>query len=126
MKTLFIILLLIGGSSAHAKKVCHKTATGIYQACSDKPVEWTQEKQDEYDDMIGNAIDDVCEKSNRIARAQQIINHEKEVGKLTGYVNTVNIHDSGSIIAELKPSVDEDSKVILDYTGKPASNYECP
>lgn len=134
MKTILVLLiisvtiLIPKTSYAGGVKKLHKTEKGIYPAYFvEKPgfTKWTEERQEEYDGKVSDMIQDYCQGSRRIMHAKENIANEKKVGALTGYVNAENLRDSGAIIVELQPRVDEDASVIKDITEKPITDYSC-
>lgn len=128
MKTLILMLLM--GSITHAQVIgtYHKTPNGKYphfykEKAEDTP--WDDADQEKYDDAMDEAIHQVCVDSVAVKRAQAVLAHEKAVGKATGTVDMTAIHDAGSVLVNLKASIEPLAKIIHDETGKDVSTYEC-
>lgn len=130
MKILFLIVLLFSVSGfADAKKTKHQTATGKYPCYFvDKPGQpaWDDDAQATFDDKVDTMISDWCEQSRRMQRAQENIDHQKEVSKVTGYMDVTEVNGSASIIVQLRSGVEGAAHAVKEVTGKPITSYECP
>ena len=128
----YLLLVLIFSTTVFAdgapKKTLHKTAAGKYPIWyAPAPGDaWTEELQADYDAKMDDTLNELCIDTVSVQRAQETIKHEQEVGKTTGFVDKTAMHDAGSVLVNLKPTVERLSKIVKDGTGKDASEWECP
>lgn len=131
MKTFILILCLSSiAFGADGKKKSHQTATGkypfYYADVEGQDNSWTEEMQADYDGKMDDTINELCIDTVAVQRAQATLEHEKEVGKMTGLVNKIAVHEAGSVLVNMKPIIAHLAKIVKDGTGKDASTYECP
>lgn len=60
-------------------------------------------------------VTDACDATRQIKQLQGIINHEKEVGKVSGVVNATNLHTAGSALVQQKSRL---AAIITAYKAK--------
>lgn len=56
----------------------------------------------EHEESPEGMIEDACDAARQIKQLQAIINHEKEVGKVSGFVNAMNLHKAGNALVQQK------------------------
>lgn len=83
------------------------------------------EKEASYRDTPEGLIDQACACDKFIYSSQQLIDRQKEIGKVSGTVNMVTLNNAGSAIVDLKKIKAQISSRYKRVTGEYMRNYRC-
>lgn len=99
--------------SCEGKQEVLKLAERITQASKD------EEADEKYAESSESILDEACPLQKELERNQLIIKREKEIGKVSGTINTGNLNRAGAWIVDLKPRI---AKLNKEYKNKTKKN----
>jgi hypothetical protein len=83
------------------------------------------EEQAEFDQLVGELVEDVCGYNIRLAKAKSDVDRQKEIERVSGTADIRVLHAAASTLVDIKPIRDQKASLFKKTMGRDIKASDC-